>query len=70
MRTDPVAEVRGNSLIDSLYHVSGPSILHMSGSGLDAADPERRKSCTQEPPVCSNELTVMKKSLGFGIRLM
>lgn len=70
VRTGPVAEVRCNSLIDSLYRVSGPSILHMSGSGLDVGDPERRKSCTQEPPVSANELTVVKKSLGFGIRLM
>lgn len=42
----PEAEVRHNRWIDGLYPVSGPSIFHMSGSGLDAGDPEWRKSRT------------------------
>lgn len=64
----PEAEVRHNHLIDCLYPVSEPSSFQMSGSGLDVGGPELRKSSTQEPPVYGNGLTVVKKSLGFGVR--
>lgn len=46
VRPDSEAEVTNNRLIDSLYQVSGLNIFYMSGSGLDAGDPEGRKPCT------------------------